>query len=209
MYNLELEVEKILNVNETILSFYFAKKTESAYFIIIKGENEFITFRISNHPTSSFYSNRTFNNRKEIYQLLEEIRNYMDNSGWYVFKYEDYFSLKVLSRIPFNRIQFYIDNTMGIFDYSLGGLVFYQSRRYGKNHKEFNIVSESFQKELRKLYASGLISSYRKSKHEILVYINKSGKFMMDYMDIKYKERFTVDEKNISYRYIEVPKTNL
>lgn len=208
MDNLESEVKNILNADERILSFSFAKKTKSAYFIIIKGENEFITFRVSNHPTSSFYSNRTFNNKKELDQLLEEIRNYMDKSDWYIFKYEDYFSLKALSKIPFKRIQFYIDNTMGIFDHSLGGLVFYQSRKFGRNHKEFNVVSESFQKELRKLFASGLISSHRESKDEILVYINKSGKFMMDYMEDKYKERFIDDEKNIDYRYIEVPDMN-
>lgn len=101
MDNLELEIENILNVDEKILSFSFAKKTKSAYFIIIKGESEFITFRVSNHSTSSFYSNRTFNNKKNLNQLLNEIRNYMDKSAWYVFKYEDYFSLKALSNIPF------------------------------------------------------------------------------------------------------------
>lgn len=206
--NLELEVKNILNDDERILSFYFAKKTKSTYFIIIKGENEFITFRLSNHPTSSFYSNRTFNNRKNLAQLLEEIRNYMDKSDWYVFKYEDYFSLKTLSKIPFERIQFYIDNTMGIFDNSLGGLVFYQSREFGRNNKEFNVVSESFQKELRKLFASGLISSYRKGKDDILIYINSSGKFMMDYMEDKYKDRYKEEEKNINYKYIEVPDIN-
>lgn len=206
MDNLELEVKNILKNDENILCFYFAKKTKSAYFIITKDENEFITFRVSNHPTSSFYSNRTFNNKKELSQLLEEIRNYMDKSDWYVFKYEDYFSLKVLSKIPFERIQFYIDNTMGIFDHSLGGLVFYQSRKFGRNNKEFNIVSESFQKELRKLFASGLIGSYREGKDDILVYINRSGKFIMDYMDEKYKDRFKADEKDIDYKYIEVPE---
>lgn len=206
--NLELEVKNILNDDERILSFYFAKKTKSTYFIIIKGENKFITFRLSNHPTSSFYSNRTFNNRKNLAQLLEEIRNYMDKSDWYVFKYEDYFSLKTLSKIPFERIQFYIDNTMGIFDNSLGGLVFYQSREFGRNNKEFNVVSESFQKELRKLFAAGLISSYRKGKYDIHVYINSSGKFMMDYMEDKYKDRYKEDEKNINYKYIEVPDIN-
>lgn len=206
MENLELEVKNILKDDERILSFYYAKKTKSAYFIITRDENEFITFRISNHPTSSFYSNRTFNNKKELSQLLEEIRDYMDKSDWYVFKYEDYFSLKALSKIPFERIQFYIDNTMGIFDHSLGGLVFYQSREFGRNNKEFNIVSESFQKELRKLFASGLIGSYREGRDEILVYINKSGKFMLDYMDEKYKDRFKADEKDIDYKYIEVPE---
>lgn len=97
---------------------------------------------------------------------------------------------------------------MGIFDYSLGGLVFYQSREFGRNNKEFNVVSESFQKELRKLFASGLISSHREGKYEIRVYINKSGKVMMDYMEDRYKERFTDDEKNINYKYIEVPDIN-
>lgn len=206
MNNLELEVINILNADEKILNFSFAKKTKSAYFIMIKGESEYITFRISNHPTSSFYSNRTFNNKKDLNQLLEEIRNYLDKTDWYTFKYEDYFCLKTLSNIPFERIQFYIDNTMGIFDHSLGGLVFYQSREFGRNNKEFNIVSESFQKELRKLFASGLISSHRESKDNLLVYINKSGKVMMDLTEDKYEERYKDDEKNINYRYIEVPE---
>lgn len=39
MNNLELEVINILNADEKILNFYFAKKTKSAYFIIIKGES--------------------------------------------------------------------------------------------------------------------------------------------------------------------------
>lgn len=208
MNNLELEVMNILNADERILNFYFAKKTKSAYFIIIKGDSEFITFRISNHPTSSFYSNRTFNNKKELNQLLEEIRNYMDKTDWYTFKYEDYFSLKTLSSIPFKRIQFYIDNTMDIFDHSLGGLVFYQCREFGRNNKEFNIVSESFQKQLRKLFALGLISFYREGKDNLLVYINKSGKVMMDLMENKYEERYKEDKKNINYKYIEVPNMN-
>lgn len=125
MNNLELEVINILNTDERILNFSFAKKTKSAYFIIIKDESEYITFRISNHPTSSFYSNRTFNDKKDLNQLLEEIRNYMDKTDWYTFKYEDYFCLKTLSNIPFERIQFYIDNTMGIFDNSLGGGLYF------------------------------------------------------------------------------------
>lgn len=205
MDNLELEVKNILNTDERILSFSIAKKTKSAYFTIIKEEDQFMSFRVSNHPTTSFYSNRTFNKKKDLDKLLEEIRNYMDKTDWYTFKYEDYFCLKTLSNIPFERIQFYIDNTMGIFDYSLVGLVFYQSREFGRNNKEFNIVSESFQKELRKLFASGLISSHREGKDDLLVYINKSGKIMMDFMEDKYEGRYKNDERNINYRYIEIP----
>lgn len=205
MDNLELEVQNILYSEERILNFYIAKKTKSAYFIIVKGENEFITFRVSNHPTNSFYSNRTFSSKNDLNQLLEDIRNYMDKSGWYVFKYEDYFCLKALSKIPYKLMKFYIDNTMGMFDFSLGGLIFYQSLEYGKKNKQFNAVSESFQKGLRKLFASGLISSYRESKDKILIYINRSGRFMMDYMEDRYIDRFKKDEKNINYKYIEVP----
>lgn len=205
MDNLELEVQNILKSDERILSVSFAQKTKSAYFTIIKGENEFITFRVSNHSTNSFYSNRTFNSKKDLNQLMEDIRNYMDKSDWYVFKYEDYFSLKALSKIPFKLMKFFIDNSMGMFDFSLGGLIFYQSLEYGKNNKQFNAVSESFQKELRKLFAAGLISSHRESKDKILIYINKSGRFMMDYMEDRYIERFKKDEKNINYKYIEVP----
>lgn len=94
---------------------------------------------------------------------------------------------------------------MGIFDYSLGGLVFYQSRKFGRNNKEFNIVSKSFQKELRKLFAAGLISHHREGKDDLLVYINKSGRFMMKYMEDKYEDKFKEDEVNIDYKYIEVP----
>ena len=146
MVNLKLEVENILNDNEKILNFYYSKTSESAYFILIKEEDKFITFRVSDHPTTSFYSNRTFKNYKDIKQLVEEIRYYLDNSQWYIFRYEDYFTLKVLSSLYFNRMEIYVDNTMGIFDRAVGGLVFYQSRRLGKKYKEFNIVSESFQK---------------------------------------------------------------
>lgn len=207
MDNLELEVKNILNGNERILSFYFSKKTKSAYFIIIKDDNKFITFRISNHSTNAFYSNRTFNIRKKSNQLLEEIRNYMDNSSWYNFKYQDYFGLKVVSEIPSKRMQLYIDNTMGIFDRSLGGLVFYQNIKFRSKNKKVNIVSETFQKELRKLFASGLISSsHREDKYELLVYITRLGKIILDYMTDKYKKRFKLDEPNINYEYIEVPK---
>lgn len=67
-------------------------------------------------------------------------------------------------------------------------------------------MSESFQKELRKLFASGLISSHREGKDDLLVYINKSGKAMMDLTEDKFEERYKDDEKNINYRYIEVPE---
>ncbi|MFM9413546.1 hypothetical protein ACKQTC_04105 [Peptococcus simiae] len=203
---LDEKVKTILRDGEKLLNFYVSQKAKSSYFIIIRSENEFITFRVSNHPTSAFYSNRTFDSRKDLDLLLKDIRAYMDKSSWYVFKYEDYFSLKALSQIPFKRIQFYIDNSMGIFDYFLGGLVFYQSRKFGRNHKEFNIVSESFQAELRKLFSVGLISEYRKDKDNILVYINRSSRFMMTYMEERYLDQFKKDEKEIDYRYIELPE---
>ena len=46
------------------------------------------------------------------------------------------------------------------------------------------------------------------SQDDILVYINKSGKGMMDLTEDKFEERYKDDEKNINYRYIEVPDMN-
>lgn len=203
--NFDTQVQNILKNEEYLLNFHISKKGNSCYFLIIKGEGEYLTFRVSDHSTNAFYSSKTFNSRKDLDELLSEIRTYLDTASWYVFKYEDYFSLKVLSQVPFESVQFYIDNTMGIFDRSLTGLVFYQSREFGRNHKEFNIVSESFQKELRKLFASGLISDHREGKDDILLYINSFGKSTMDYTEEKYINRFKEDEKDINYRYIEVP----
>ncbi|WP_243343800.1 hypothetical protein [Anaerococcus sp. AGMB09787] len=203
--DLEIKVKEILKEDETILNYYVAKNCKSSYFIIAKNENNFITFRISDHPTSAFYSNRTFNARKNLEELINDIRKYMDTTKWYTFKYQDYFSLKVILMMPSDRIQLYIDNTMGIFDNSLTGIVFYQSIKKRKNRWEFNSVSESFQKELRKLFAAGLISDYRQSEDEILVYINQAGKFIMDYVESKYIDRFKEDEKDIDFKYIIVP----
>lgn len=84
--NLDIEVKNILRTGEEILNFSLSKSANSAYFIIIREENEFITFRISNHSTNSFYSNRTFDSRKSLDDLLREIRNYMDMTQWYCFK---------------------------------------------------------------------------------------------------------------------------
>lgn len=205
-YNLYQKVESILREDENILNFSMSRNLKSAYFILTKKEDQFITFRVSDHAANSFFSNRTFDSKKEVEILVDEIRNYMNKANWYYFNYEDYFTLKAISKVPFKRIQFCIDNSMGIFDYNICGLIFYQSRLFGRHSKEFNIVSESLQKELRKLFASGLISHYRKGKDEIFIYINRSGRIMMDFMENRYKEKFKEDVKNIDYKYIEIPK---
>lgn len=56
------------------------------------------------------------------------------------------------------------------------GLLFYRRKRIGKDNWEFEIVSESFQKELRKLFATGLLHAYTcKKTRSIQVYITEAG----------------------------------
>lgn len=56
------------------------------------------------------------------------------------------------------------------------GLLFYRRKRIGKDNWEFETVSESFQKELRKLVATGLLHAYTcKKTRSIQVYITEAG----------------------------------
>ena len=56
---------------------------------------------------------------QDIEKLLSAIRRYLDESDWYIFKYEDYFTLRALFILSRKRIYTYIDNTMESGDYSV------------------------------------------------------------------------------------------
>lgn len=63
---------------------------------------------------------------------------------------------------------------MEIFEQSKMGLVFYQIRRFYRTQC-INTVSESLQKYLRRLFASGLISGKQQESGDYSVYITRMG----------------------------------
>lgn len=190
---------------ERVLSFSESSTKDSFYFLFRRGDFEFIPIRISNHTKNSYFSNKTFYIAEDEGDLFNELRGHLSNSDWYFFRYEDYFTLKSLSKLTRRNLKIYIDNSMNIFDESKMGLLFYQIRYFNKNHKEMNTVSESFQKQLRKLFSAGLVNGYKQENGDFLMYITKMGQEMVDEFIDLFEEKFLNDFRKANLKYIEVP----
>lgn len=166
----------------------------------------YLPIRIADHRTVSFFANRTFNMGQDIEVLLSAIRRYLDESDWYIFKYEDNFTLRALFILSRKRIYTYIDNTMEIFEQSKMGLVFCQIRRFYRTQC-INPVSESLQKYLRRLFASGLISGKQQESGDYSVYITRMGVTFLHEFGIRFDQRFRKDFSMVNIEYIEIPET--
>lgn len=204
--NWESSIDSILLEGERIGSFSVAKKTGTIYILFQRGEFAYLPIRIADHRTISFFANRTFNKGQDIEKLLSVIRRYLDESDWYIFKYEDYFTLRALFILSRKRIYTYIDNTMEIFEQSKMGLVFYQIRRFYRKQC-INSVSESLQKYLRRLFASGLISGKQQESGDYSVYITRMGVTFLYEFGIRFDQRFRKDFSMVNIEYIEIPET--
>ncbi|MCC4038562.1 hypothetical protein LL019_11830 [Staphylococcus pseudintermedius] len=200
------QLQSVLHEDEWMLSLTQSDSNGSIYVLFRKGAFAYIPIRISNHKNHSYFSNKTFYTTIEEDVLLDQIRTHLDHSDWYIFKYEDYFTLKMLTKLTMKNLRIYVDNSMGIYDGALMGLLFYQIRYFNRNHKEMNTVSESFQKKyLRRLFAAGLLNGYRQANNDLSVYVTQMGKSMLTEYWHVYQERYLTDIKKIDYRYVEVP----
>lgn len=205
MEDIETKLQAILNENEKILTLSQADAKGSIYVLFRKGSAAYMPIRISNHRNHTYFSNKTFYTKQGEDVLLAQIRQHLDLSDWYIFKYEDYFTLKILIKLTYKNLKIYVDNSMGIYDGAMMGLLFYQIRYYNRNHKEMNTVSESFQKYLRRLFAAGLLNGYRQENNDLSVYVTQMGKSLLTEYWTVYQKRYLTDVKQIDYRYVEVP----
>lgn len=191
------QLQSVLHEDEWMLSLTQSDSNGSIYVLFRKGAFAYIPIRISNHKNHSYFSNKTFYTTIEEDVLLDQIRTHLDHSDWYIFKYEDYFTLKMLTKLTMKNLRIYVDNSMGIYDGALMGLLFYQIRYFNRNHKEMNTVSESFQKYLRRLFAAGLLNGYRQANNDLSVYVTQMGKSMLTEYWHVYQERYLTDIKRL------------
>lgn len=112
--------------------------------------------------------------------------SHISKVSWCPFTLYDYLTLRTIYYFNNLRQPFCIDNTMNIFVGNKMGLLFYRRKRIGKDNWEFETVSESFQKELRKLFATGLLHAYTcKKTRSIQVYITEAGLSMIKDTDLE------------------------
>lgn len=203
-----LEIRKaiysLLRSDERMIAFSTSRTSSSAYCILVNELNEYVCFRVSDHYTSPFYSNRTFYIENDLEKLRENIRKYLDNISWYKFKYSDFYGLQCLKQMKLKKMSIYIDNSAEIFDRAKMGMLFYQIVDRSRNKKEIHTVSESFQKHLRKFYASGLISETKLFDNTYLVYVTAEGLALIEHSMPLYINKFLEDFDSINLNYVEI-----
>lgn len=202
---IELKLNSILDTGEIILSLAESSSKNSVYVLFRKGKFEYMPIRISDHPKNSFFSNKTFYTNNNEEDLLISIRHHLDHSDWYIFKYEDYFTLRVLKELIYRNLKIYIDNSMAIYDKSKMGLLFYQIRYFGRNHKEMNTISKSFEKYLRRLFSAGLINGLRQKNNDLYLYITQMGRAMICEYSELFEGKFSFNYKDVNLKYVEIP----
>ena len=67
--------------------------------------------------------------------------------------------------------------------------------------------SESLQKCLRRLFASGLISGKQQESGDYSVYITRMGVTFLYEFGIRFDQRFRKDFSMVNIEYIEIPET--
>ncbi|ARJ51679.1 hypothetical protein [Staphylococcus lutrae] len=202
---IELKLQTILHDDEKILSLTQKDAKSSIYVLFQKGAFAYMPIRISDHKNHTYFSNKSFYTKRGEVRILNQIRQHLDHSGWYIFTYQDFFTLKIVMRLTYKNLRIYVDNSMGIFDGAMMGLLFYQIRYFHRNHKEMNTVSESFQKYLRRLFAAGLLNGYRQDNNDLSVYVTQMGKAMLLEFNECFQERYITDRETVELRYVEVP----
>lgn len=171
------KLQTILYEDEKLELLYCGHQYASAYALIRRKDGMYYSFRFSDHKTTPYYSSKTFDIYAPITsEVLRNIRETLDKVSWCPFTLYDYLTLRTIYYFNNLRQPFCIDNTMNIFVGNKMGLLFYRRKRIGKDNWEFETVSESFQKELRKLFATGLLHAYTcKKTRSIQVYITEAG----------------------------------
>lgn len=174
---IEEKLQTILYEDEKLELLYCGRQYASAYALIRRKDGMYYSFRFSDHKTTPYYSSKTFDIYAPITsEVLRNIRETLDKVSWCPFTLYDYLTLRTIYYFNNLRQPFCIDNTMNIFVGNKMGLLFYRRKRIGKDNWEFETVSESFQKELRKLFATGLLHAYTcKKTRSIQVYITEAG----------------------------------
>lgn len=197
-------IYKLLTPEEQLLAFSSSKSGSSVYVLLINSNNEYICFRISDHQTSPFYSNRTFFFKDDLENLSLSIRQYLDKTSWYKFTYTDFYGLLCLKYMKIKDMSVYIDNSANIFGNEDMGMLFYQMVERSHNKKDIHAVSETFQKTLRKLYSSGLISDIKLFDGARLIYTTAEGAAMLELNMPIFLNKFIQDYDSINWNYIEV-----
>lgn len=184
---IEEKLQTILYEDEKLELLYCGRQYASAYALIRRKDGMYYSFRFSDHKTTPYYSSKTFDIYAPITgEVLRNIRETLDKVSWCPFTLYDYLTLRTIYYFNNLRQPFCIDNTMNIFVGNKMGLLFYRRKRIGKDNWEFETVSESFQKELRKLFATGLLHAYTcKKTRSIQVYITEAGLSMIKDTDLE------------------------
>ena len=184
---IEEKLQTILYEDEKLELLYCGRQYASAYALIRRKDGMYYSFRFSDHKTTPYYSSKTFDIYAPITgEVLRNIRETLDKVSWCPFTLYDYLTLRTIYYFNNLRQPFCIDNTMNIFVGNKMGLLFYRRKRIGKDNWEFETVSESFQKELRKLFATGLLHAYTcKKTRTIQVYITEAGLSMIKDTDLE------------------------
>ena len=223
---IEEKLQTILYEDEKLELLYCGRQYASAYALIRRKDGMYYSFRFSDHKTTPYYSSKTFDIYAPITsEVLRNIRETLDKVSWCPFTLYDYLTLRTIYYFNNLRQPFCIDNTMNIFVGNKMGLLFYRRKRIGKDNWEFETVSESFQKELRKLFATGLLHSYTcKKTRTIQVYITEAGlsiikdtdlennNFVKHYLQFKTDHTFSsclqLPTQNKKYKLFRSPMDN-
>lgn len=205
--HLEPILKKMLH-NYEVISSKVSTNGQSLYVTVLKQNTDYYCqFRISTHSSSSsFYSNKSFNyfgNNSD--KLVEKILNYLEYSPWTSFTYADYFVLQTLKLSSKQDIFYYIDNTFGIFDNNVQSMVFYQEYNHSK-YKAINLVTESFNKFLKKLFSTGLLSHYKLSEDILRLYITNAGAELLNRYTSVYSDLYEEDFYGIDWKNIALPE---
>lgn len=192
-----------LKKDEQLLSFAFSKDRRSAYVTLFRGKAEYLSFRISRHHAyNSFYSNRTFKfSASNPLLFQEDLMEYLKSTDWYFFRYNDFYVLYSLKFASKHRLVFLIDDLYDVFSEEKMGIVFYQEKHHGRNRVENNIISKGLTSCMRKLYATGLISSVEpdKTKNQVQVFVTTQGWMMLDTTLALYLNQYIIDFEKIKW----------
>lgn len=197
-------IYNIIHPDENLLSFSSSKTASSAYVILTKKSDEYICFRISDHKTNPYYSNRTFYFNNNLDNLKDNIRDYLNTSHWYSFTYEDFHTIMCLKYMKNKNMNIFIDTSSALFNRISTGMLFYQLVERSRNKKDMHAVSESFQKTLRKLYSSGLISEIKLFDNSHLIYVISEGSAITEHNTEKYIKKYIEQFDSINWNYIEI-----
>jgi len=201
-----LECLEPVLANYTVVNTHVSKK-KTMYITLLNSDNRYLQFRLSTHTHKySYYSNKSFIlKEKQIDVLLSEIEEYLKKASWHNFTYNDFFVISLFENLKTNSINFFIDNTFNFFEENLGGLIIYQENIFQKD-RFFNIASTSMTKQIRKLFATGLMSSFPLDDNIFRIYITKSGVGLASLFKETFSNQFYEDLKNIDWQYIKIPK---